>query len=338
MLSRYPLLLLLVLLGAMTDIAQAASCAQTGIGNNLSGNMGTRTVPRDAAIATDVTPNIGFPDGGYGMQCIADPTQDREAYVQFSIAQAPVAGFTDVYPTSVPGLGVRYHFAPNSGLGCGFSGDQRIHNSSLIATCHIFANTNLAWSWGTSVNFVKTGPIAPGPITWIPAVTMSYTLNGQAGSWPLPTYYSGNYTGNIVLLTCTTPSVNVNLGTIKANELAVVGSTSAEKNFNIELNNCPSGMNSVDYRLEPITQIVQSPGWHFLLDGTSTATGVGIQILYQSDSSIVPLGPSANVRVSAYNSSTGGTYVIPMKARYIRTGNITPGTANGLVNFTMTYK
>lgn len=40
----------------------------------------------------------------------------------------------------------------------------------------------------------------------------------------------------------------------------------------------------------------------------------------------------------AGNSSAGGTFMIPMKARYYQTGTtITPGDANGIVTFSLIY-
>ncbi|HDT6566773.1 TPA: fimbrial protein [Enterobacter cloacae] len=66
--------------------------------------------------------------------------------------------------------------------------------------------------------------------------------------------------------------------------------------------------------------------------GNNTATGVGIQLLFNNQ----PMKLGSDVAVGT--SNTGGGFSIPLKARYYQTGDrITPGTANGVLSFTMTY-
>jgi type 1 fimbria pilin len=43
--------------------------------------------------------------------------------------------------------------------------------------------------------------------------------------------------------------------------------------------------------------------------------------------------------IAVGTSSTGGSFSVPLKARYYQTGDtITTGTANGVLSFTMTYQ
>ncbi|EPV3840253.1 fimbrial protein [Morganella morganii] len=66
---------------------------------------------------------------------------------------------------------------------------------------------------------------------------------------------------------------------------------------------------------------------------TGTATGVGIQLLYDSQ----PLTLGTDVPVGS--SSAGGSFSVPLQARYYQTGNtITTGKANAVLTFTMTYQ
>lgn len=67
--------------------------------------------------------------------------------------------------------------------------------------------------------------------------------------------------------------------------------------------------------------------------GNNAATGVGIQLLYDNQ----PMALGSEVAVGS--STAGGGFTVPLKARYYQTGErITPGTANGMLSFTMTYQ
>ncbi|WP_431222077.1 fimbrial protein [Serratia sp. L9] len=66
--------------------------------------------------------------------------------------------------------------------------------------------------------------------------------------------------------------------------------------------------------------------------GNDAASGLGIQLLYNDQP--MPLGSDVSVGAS----SSGGGFTVPLKARYYQTGDkITPGTANGVLTFTMLY-
>jgi type 1 fimbria pilin len=67
--------------------------------------------------------------------------------------------------------------------------------------------------------------------------------------------------------------------------------------------------------------------------GTSTATGVGIQVI-DNQSVPVKFGDDALV-----GTSKDGDYVLPYTARYFQTGDkVTPGRADGTATFTLDYK
>lgn len=240
-----------------------------------------------------------------------------------------------MYPTSVPGLGVKYHFATNSGTGCAIPFDQTISNASYTIVCHILATTTLSWSWGTSVEFIKTGTIAAGQLTSIPTVTMSYRLNNQAGSWPLNIMYTGAASGTISMATCTTPDVPVDLGKHKTSEFTGVGSTASSKSFTLDLKNCPAGINAVKYRLDSAVPSPYTDASLVPLDASSTAKGIGVQLL-DGTGNPFPLGTQATF--AGYNKA-GGNFSIPFSARYYQTASpLVPGAANASVSFTMSYQ
>ncbi|RDK08755.1 type 1 fimbrial protein [Cupriavidus lacunae] len=140
----------------------------------------------------------------------------------------------------------------------------------------------------------------------------------------------------IVPLLCTTPDVTVNMGTHRRDEFSGIGTFTSPIGFNIALNNCPAGMNSVSYRVDAVTTIVNASNSVVALDGSSTAAGVGVQLL-DDTGSVFPLGTAKTM--SGYSTGTGGSYAIPLKARYYQTGaTVTAGTANSAMTFTMTYQ
>ncbi|WP_370652252.1 fimbrial protein [Caballeronia sp. TF1N1] len=97
-------------------------------------------------------------------------------------------------------------------------------------------------------------------------------------------------------------------------------------------------------RLEPSLRTVRAFAWNgavpgfsnvAALSGSPSAGGVGIQ-LYDSTGAVFPL--SVYKTLSNFNSATGGTYNIPLTARYYRTGALTPGPANSTMTMTVLYQ
>lgn len=144
---------------------------------------------------------------------------------------------------------------------------------------------------------------------------------------------------NIALGACTTPDVIVPLGVHAASEMAAVGATTTAVSFNIALNNCPAGMNSIQYGVAANTTVIDASRSVVALNSSSSAAGVGVQLL-DTNGNALPLAAqgATNQTFSGYNASTGGSYTIPMKARYYRTGTITEGSANSSMTFTMSYQ
>ncbi|MGU7785163.1 fimbrial protein [Burkholderia sp. PU8-34] len=138
--------------------------------------------------------------------------------------------------------------------------------------------------------------------------------------------------------TTTTPSVYVDLG---ANKLSTssglgsgMGSTSAAKGFSIGLR-CDTGVaGNFGVSLMLDGNSVDASNGVLSLSSSSTAKGVGIQLL-RSDNLPVPIGTPWKVGDLASSSSLS----VPLAARYMQTGaSARPGTANGSATFTIIYK
>ncbi|WP_196487332.1 fimbrial protein [Burkholderia stagnalis] len=193
-----------------------------------------------------------------------------------------------------------------------------------------------------TIAFMKKGPITAGG-----------AISGELGSMWGDMYYgpliSWRIDGAIVLNpqvpTCrvSTPAITVPLGNVQASTFAGVGTPTPSKPFNIELE-C-SGIEA-EKTLDVYTTLTDhtNPGNvsdTLTLAKDSTATGVGIQVLngntvvkYGRDSSAI-----GNKNQWKAGAAGNGTFTIPLTARYVQTApKVTPGTANGLATFTMSYK
>jgi len=218
--------------------------------------------------------------------------------------------------------------------------------------------TNLAWGWvynggastagpygykslngtvgyaGTTHAFTLAmiGPVTPGTV--IPA--------GPLGTWDFGSLTALTlYLANPITINTLSCSVQVNdvpMGTYRATDFKGINTYSATSvPFTVKLNNCPAGLNSIQYRIDPTTAILNSSqSVVALAGGAASATGIGLQML-DNNGAVLPL--SANRTFTGYNRSTGGNYSIPLQARYYQTAaNVAPGDANSAITVTLYYQ
>lgn len=143
----------------------------------------------------------------------------------------------------------------------------------------------------------------------------------------------------VVPLSCTTPNVVVPLGAHLTSEMGTVGATTKAVGFNVQINNCPAGLKTVYYGISPNTTVVNGTNGVVALDSTSTASGVGIQLLNGGGTPItLTTGGVTWATLGAYSSATGGSYTVPMQARYYQTATtVMPGSANTTMTLYMNY-
>ncbi len=316
---------------------------------------GTYTVPRDVPVGTILTPwtdwqasstslwVCNFSPGGLG------PVY-KAAYsgMNITVLNPPTTNggttFT-AYPTNLQGVGVimmASNTTPdtNPPLIPGGFAIPVVSSNWVSAGIANNSGSGSGQRFGMSLKFafVKTGPMVSGPAT----------VSGQAASVgmdirPIGTpsnmadvYFSGSATFKV--LACTTPDVTVNLGEWTTSDFAAPGYTTNAVSFNINLNNCPAGMNSIKYWIDPVTAVVD-PGRSVVALNAGGAAGMGVQLLDSTGTAPFPL---STVKVfSDYNGGTGGSYTIPLKARYYQhlpSNQVTPGPANSSMTFTMLYE
>jgi major type 1 subunit fimbrin (pilin) len=289
----------------------------------------TLTVTRDTPVGTVLfTQNAGIPSptGGVSM-CPSSYYALYRLNTALTLSTTP-----NVLATSVPGIGVQ--IAENHGV-------YALPNMALVyawGTATPNGNIGMYESW--TLSYVVTGLVTtPGTISFPSPLATSYITSSSTGlSSDAIVLNNLKIVGTTTIAprSCTTADVTVDLGSHKSSEFTGVGSTTAPVNVNIALNACPAGMNSVQYRIDPVTTVIDRTQSIVALDSSSSASGVGVQLLNSAGTAAFPL--SSYQTFSGYNKSTGGSFTIPLKARYYRTGAISTGTANTAMTFTMLYQ
>lgn len=142
-----------------------------------------------------------------------------------------------------------------------------------------------------------------------------------------------NISGAIKNGSCNVTSDNnqkVDLGMYSTNFLDGVGKTTPLKPFEITLDNCPMNYSGVQVTFEGE---VNSQNNQLVAVQSSGAKNVGIA-LYDSDkTTIIPVNSSASGKSVAINQATTLTFY----AAYMSTGEVTDGSANADISFTIVY-
>lgn len=142
-----------------------------------------------------------------------------------------------------------------------------------------------------------------------------------------------SFTVNVLGCQVTTPNVSVPMGTVHRSQFRGVGSTVGNTSFNIGMS-CDSAISpTVTFSGTPDSNIpdtvlaLNNPG-----SGTS-ASGVGVQMLYQGSPVML------NSAVSLGKTTEAGTLTMALNARYYQTAStIIGGEANATAYFTVKYE
>ncbi|WP_235186609.1 fimbrial protein [Dyella japonica] len=366
--SAFFQMVVFVLLLLSSHGAKAAWCSGGG-GQVMPVSMpASVAVPRDTPIGTALTGWISSPTStNWYTNCQTGPASavsNSPKGLAYQAVGLSGSGKTytnsgviySLWETGVPGVGMAVSYEVYSNAYCGGTGwqswgdlkpgggnsfgggvQQAISGWSTYAPCG-WANTEASpmnMGGGIRAMLVTTGPVSPG-------VTNAGTLVQAAGfnnyaintDWPFVTFAFTST--QITVLACTTPDVTVPLGAHSRTELTGLNTFTAATSFNVSLNSCPASMNTIQYRIDPVTTVLNSAQSVVALDGSSSATGVGVQLL-DGNGAVMPLATYKTF--SGYSKTTGGSYTIPFKARYYQTAaTVGPGTANSAMTFTMLYQ
>jgi len=291
---------------------------------------GVYTVSRNLPVGT-VIATLALPDpvplGTKVISC-TQVTGVQEV-VTTSTPHGPREPIYKTFPTNIPGIGVRF-YNPSGSTGNGYPASVPFNQDASA-----WLEPVASHGWG--LQFVKVANVTgSGTVQALDVPSWQYDANLDVGFFLI---MSWTPSGSIQFVdgSCTTPDVDVDLGRHHMNEFTGSSYTTTAVDFAIKLNSCPAGMNFIKYRIDPATT-VQIPAQSVVaLDASSTATGVGVQLLDRAGAPH-PLGAGTDTVFGGYNAATGGSFTIPLKARYYQTGpSVAPGKANTTMMFTMTY-
>ncbi|WP_448144972.1 fimbrial protein [Pseudomonas silesiensis] len=307
-------------------------------------------VPRDARIGDSIGPadrSFVARSGGPRIFCATDGTRlTFQASSNAPIARSVGANLLGtVLATNIPGVGARISFgSPYDGNTNGYwklnGPDSSIPFSGYIdfLTPFTLQHSLLAGV----VTLVKTGPISSGRQdldSGNELVKASFTGVPDAFGLAL----SGSVTQAECSLSANPVSADpVKLGDWSTTQFTGVGHTTDAVPFTIALNACisdplPGGtVTNAHIRLEPTagsTTLDAGKGL-FSLGGSSTAQGIGIQVL--GSDAVTPVALEADVAQGAL-PVTGGM-LLEFNARFYQTGSVAAGSAQGSLAFTITYK
>lgn len=369
-LQRKHILLLSIAVAAAVNpkVSLAMTCSPSATLTTTAPLQGSNIhIGPDAGNGTVIYSMYFKPSQAITVNCDAPSTAYRPTISWiFSSTPRPLSSWSGnpyggkVYETNVPGVGVAVRRGSNA----------------IPFTENPWGTTTGALTWLAQTGFdfdltlLKIGPISPGTIngTFLPTVQIYF----QTPFTPQIRVVTVGFTGtlNITSSTCTTPDVNVNLGTYDADKVfKAVGTVTPWVDASVKLTNCPrfygtinDGQNNYTgpggspagvgartgnrllVTMNPNTSVVDSfEGIMSVSPGSSSATGLGIQLSTgnvgdpSTASTYIRFGGQLGVSHTLQNSTSTG-YTIPLRARYKQTApTVTAGKANASVTFTINY-
>jgi type 1 fimbria pilin len=345
MLAWVPLILCMALLISSKVHAQTTCTLGSGGAEVLAITMSaTATIPRDAPVGTvisqgSVTPPAFNPSNPVGITCTGTDAIWSVLGIYSNLMSGLPSDANGVMPTGIAGIGFKvivngaawgtgtatYPASSFAGSACG----------GAALGCFLTISGASASS-PVMVQYVNTGPIT-GVYTIPGGNLYQVALDGVVTS-TISITNSVNVTGQ----TCSvqSSSVSVPMGAVNMSVFDAVGSTSSPVPFQISLNCTGSsmtvGMTMTDLSDPGNTTDILS------LTSNSTATGVGIRVTH-SNGNPVSFGADSAVagNPNQFIVSTAGSSNVnaQFNAQYIKTKTtITPGTADGVASFTMSYQ
>ncbi|RDL17157.1 fimbrial protein [Serratia fonticola] len=338
--------------GAASAEGLAVSCARNS-GYYQFFDTATIEIGKDSAVGDVLGPWINSYNAT-AWNCT--PNSAYQQPVQFSVQGYPpyttrntivVDGQTYMlYNTTVKaGLGyiVRWRYTLNGKttnwqpLTIG-TGGQQTHPESITVN---YSGNRFYLGVDAQVRFVKTTTgLTAGAIPLFDPIYLRHlqTYNGIALPGDLTYMIAQFKSGGTIASggTCTTPNVNVDLPEASVGQFNGVGSVAGRKAFELAFNQCPAGLASIGYSFAATTQVLDAANGVVAPNATSSASGVGIQLLRGNN---LPVTFGTIYLLDNYNSSAKANYRVPMQAGLFQVGNaVTAGTANTAITFTLNYK
>ncbi|HAU8264213.1 TPA: type 1 fimbrial protein [Kluyvera intermedia] len=364
----FALLILPLLLWGQTQAACsfASSTTYRNTVENFTIPLDSRTfsVPQGVPVGQVIARQwVNVTAGGSKSWRVECDSTGINRYYQYGSRPKPLAtGYTNVYQTSIKGIGIR--FSPTTSV----APNPYPTEYSISPGSYFPHAPTMGFSF--YIEFIKTDEtVVPGEILAIDLPVTEHAL-GQSGSNVVFARFTLSGQFHITAPTCdiapASASMTVQLGSHPSGSFNGVGSGTNWKNASIRLINCPQFYgnkytrsytsyyaNGTNARFDQYA--LNANGWSLTLsprngtvdasngimkidDETGKASGVGIQLSRTENvSGKIDLDNAINKSIATDGSVTAIT--IPLYARYIQTeSTITGGKANGRLEYTITYK
>ena len=284
--------------------------------------------------------------GTFTMDTVRDALDCRRTTNPGTVTSAlthsfPLSSLGDsIYKTNIPGIGMRLYRKIGQEENS-FSGYYPSQRNLQRGTTYSLGEGSFVVEVIKIEENTGSGEIAPGQYS-------SYYVTDTPDK-PLLT---SSVVANAITIASSSCEIQgeinkvVQLDTVNKSDFNGVGSTAAEKPFNIRLL-CSGGVNGSDvptsnnislsflYNIAPNTTNVIENNRSV---PSSRASGVGVQLIwdYKNQNTVVLNNVKQNVET--INSNNTKLFDIPMKARYYQTAqNITPGRVSGLAQIIINY-
>ncbi|MDR5762653.1 fimbrial protein [Caballeronia sp. LZ035] len=289
-----------------------------------TGSMPVLSFSATVSAGRDTAPGTALSQA-FGNAGLAVSGTDCTITQDISVNGTLVPGYTNVYQTGVPGIGVRFYIT------AGWNGGWTDASSSQ------FNKTDGGTAHYTRADLVVTGPVGGGTTSNLPSMFIKFTGSCIETVTATQTLTgSTSVTGNGCSLT--TPTLAFTLPRAFSKNLPSIGATTGDTTLSLGLN-CPAGVKvgiTVTDAVNPANRsssLSLAPG--------SSAAGVGVQIV--NGATLVSFGPDSAVAGTVNQwiagTSAGGAMQVPLTARYVRTSSkLVPGSVNGKATFTMSYQ
>ncbi|WP_179949301.1 fimbrial protein [Burkholderia sp. MSMB1078WGS] len=254
----------------------------------------------------------------------------------------------NIYQTNAPGIGIRLKTIVDAPAWQNGNSRGQEYYEDLDNGATLTAFPGNFWGpfqWtaygGTfTLEIIKTGEIQPG------TVFSAEIGEVAAGGVVLRRFYlSGNIVVQYASCKVMSSSIRVPLGSVPQRKFTGPGSTSNPVNFSIPID-CTGVTRNVYMTFTDNTN-PGNTGNVLPLTGDSTARGIGIQILPDSATGVsypIAFGPESGAINQQLVATLGrqsdiGRVDVKLRARYVQTeAKIVPGTANGILTYTLSYQ
>ncbi|VEA70059.1 S-fimbrial protein subunit SfaG precursor [Serratia rubidaea] len=298
----------------------------TGSLGTMNVNVGTLnnlSEERVGAVIFSRTNSLDSLGSHFGVRC--------GAYTRFNIygsmSGSPESGYSGVYQTNIPGLGIRISmWSSNSYY------ETPMTPTVAPFTWDINYNTHQDLDFNYGSGFIQVRVELIKTAEFVESGDLNYQVNNILVAEQLPVQ-NLNVTGRIVGgCSVSSSAINVPLGVVPSRNFTGVGDIAQPTDFNISLR-C-SADTRVSVRFDGTADSSGAAGV-IALDPPSSgsaAEGVGIQLIYND----LPVRLGSDLYV--LTPSSNGDVDVPFTAQYYQTReSVNGGPADGTVTFTMSY-